>query len=389
MNTFLSSCDNELVENCKKFVEEKLSSLIGGARDDNSKLKQIFEITGQNGYLGSIAPKEYGGAGEPFFNFILFAEVIAAKDPGICLALASHIATLELITKYGTDKQKSRYLPLLARGECISSIAFSEEFAGSDYENINCELTEKDSKFVLNGKKTWVVNGEIADLAVVSARIKGTSDNQDTLALVLIDLNANKSISVSKNRSKLGLQSARTNDIEFTDLEVGTDSVLSVADIKNIEKELNFEEASLYCMDISKTIVAASSIGLLNRALDLSVDHANARKQFGAAIGKLQAIQWKLADMSADSQAARLLTYRAAWSKDEEPSEFKKNAAMCKYYAAKIARVHSAEAVQIFGAMGISTDEPIEKLYRDAKVMEIAEGTSEIQKNIIAQEIGS
>ena len=389
MNTFLSSCDNELVVDCKKFVEEKLSSLIDGARDDNAKVKQIFELTGQNGYLGSIVPKEYGGAGEPFFNFILFTEVLAAKDAGICLALASHIATLELVAKYGTDKQKSRYLPLLARGECIGSIAFSEEFAGSDYENINCELVEKDSKFLLNGKKTWVVNGEIANLAIVSARLKSASDNQDKLSLVLVDLNENKSIKVSKNRSKLGLESARTNDIEFKDLEVGADCVLSISDLKNIDKELGFKEASLYAMDVSKTIVAASGIGLINRALELSVNHANAREQFGTAIGKLQAIQWKLADMSADSQAARLLTYRAAWSKDEEPSEFKKNAAMCKYYAAKIARVHSAEAVQIFGAMGVSTDEPIEKMYRDAKVMEIAEGTSEIQKNLIAREIGS
>lgn len=377
MNTFLSSLQTELFEDYKKFLTSEIEPRVEDLENDSNKVKSVFESLGQKGFLGTSVAKEYGGCGEPFIHTALLIQALGQIDAGLAMSVASHLTAAELIQKFGTDTQKSRYLPLLARGECIATVAATEEGAGSDYMGL-AACVDKES--LLTAEKTWVVNGDVAELAVVTAR-----GEESPLGLWLVDLSQGKdAVKISANIKKLGLSGARTNNISFKNLKLDDASRLG-----GVEGSTSQEEALLHGMDFIKVLAAAAAVGLTDMALSHSVDRARSREQFGSAIGKLQAIQWKLADMSSESCGARLLTYRAAWSKDEEPTEFRKNAAMCKYYAARVAQVHSAEAVQIFGAAGLSCDLPMEKLYRDAKVMEIAEGTAEIQKNIVAHEIGS
>lgn len=394
VNTFLNAEQESLLENYRAFVAEFVQPVApelekqAGSPGGLSALKELLGTLGSKGYLGIGCSTEYGGKGGKFVDLALFSEALGEVDPGLALTFAAHTAALELIDKFGTETQKSRYLPLLARGEVVGAVAIAEENAGSDFRAQTTEVGIDGDSVVLSGRKTWVVNGDLAQLAVVSGKFK------DKLVLCLVDLAENAgAIKPGSHRDKLGLRSARTCDIEFASLELGEASILGYQKPGDLESAVDLDESTASMIDfahnVTKTLVASSAVGLLEAAVKLSVGRANSRQQFGAAIGRLQAIQWKLADLSAESSAARLLTLRAAWSKDEAPEEFPRHAAMCKFYAARTARVHSSEAVQIFGSLGISAEEPVEKLYRDAKVMEICEGTSEIQKNIIASEVGA
>lgn len=387
MNTFLSSDQEALLSKYRAFVQEHVLPIVDALDEGNHNVRELFASLGQEGYLGAAVSKEYGGQGGAFLNFVLLAEAIAEVEPGLALSLAAHAQVMELISKFGTDKQKSRYLPLLARGECIGAFALSEENAGSDYSALETKAVAKNGKVSISGAKTWVVNGSIANLFLIVA--KAEKGDEKRISIWLTDFDNNSAIKMGANRKKLGLRSAVTNDIVFAELLLEPDSYLGSVDPASAADDRATHEAIQQAFDVSKVTVAAAAIGLLGHAVSSSVERAKTREQFGDNIGKLQAIQWKLADMSTESAAARLLTYRAGWSKDGSPEDFRNFAAMCKFFAARAARIHSSEAVQIFGALGLSDDEPIEKMYRDAKAMEIAEGTSEIQKNLVAQKVGT
>ncbi len=369
MNTFLSESQESQKEAYAAFAKEHVLPVANQLEDHSLNLKDFVQKLAQKGYLGIVVPKEYGGAGGNFIDLILFVEAISQFDAGLGLTLAAHYGVVELINKYGSDVQKSRYLPLLARGECIGALAINEQQAGTDF----MAVTASTAGGVLNGEKTWVVNGAIAGLFAVLAR------GESAVEIRLVDSSADKTVSVGPDKSKLGLRSAATNDVKFDKHQLGKDSLIA---------EGKAEEAIQLVMNVAKVIAGAAAIGVVESALEHSAEHARNREQFGQKISQFQGIQWKLADMSAESAAARLLTYRAAWSKDEKPEEFARDAAMSKLFAAKVARVHSAEAVQILGSLGIMSDNPVERAYRDSKVLEIAEGTSEAQKLSLVKELG-
>jgi alkylation response protein AidB-like acyl-CoA dehydrogenase len=370
VNTFLSSLQEALKEQYLAFAHEHVAPVANQLEDHTLNLKEFVQKLGQQGYLGITVPKEYGGAGGPFVNLILFVEAISQFDAGLGLSLASHYGVIELIKEYGTDVQKSRYLPLLARGECIGALAINEQQAGTDY----LAVTTNSANDVLSGEKTWVVNGSIASLFAVLCR-----DEKNSLAIRLLDLPNDKTLSVAPDKQKLGLRSAATNDVKFENFQLSKDSLLA---------ENKTEQAIQFAMNIAKVVAGAAAVGLVDSALIHSAEHARTREQFGQKISQFQGIQWKLADMSAEGAAARLMTYRAACSKDQKPADFARDAAMSKLFATKVARVHSAEAVQVLGSLGIISDNPIERAYRDSKVLEIAEGTSEAQKLSLVKELG-
>lgn len=368
MNTFLSESQESLKETYIAFAKEHVAPVVGQLEDHSLNLKEFVQKLGQNGYLGIVVPKEYGGAGGNFIDLVLLVEAISEFDAGLGLILAAHYGVIELINKYGSDVQKSRYLPLLARGECIGALAINEQQAGTDY----MAALSSTAGGVLTGEKTWVVNGSIASLFAVLARGDAAPE------IRLVDASAEKSICVGPDKAKLGLRSAATNDIKFEKHSLGKDSLIA---------EGKAEQALQTVMNTAKVIAGAAALGVVESALNHSAEHARNREQFGQKISQFQGIQWKLADMSAESAAARLLTYRAAWSRDEKPEDFARDAAMSKLYASKVARVHSAEAVQILGSLGIMTDNPVERAYRDSKVLELAEGTSEAQKLSLVKEL--
>ncbi len=374
MNTFLSSEQVQYQSSCQAFVDEKLcaAGILKDLETSKEKQKEALSLIAQSGLIGTSLPHEYGGGGKTFVYAALFAEQLGMKDAGLSLSIANHLSACHLIWHYGTDEQKSRYLPLLSRGESFATLAFGEEQAGSDFSLV--KTSAESNK--LNGKKSWVVNGDMAHVALVLTR---TSEQNQ---IWIVDLTSKSGVSVVKDRQKLGLKSASTTDIEFSSYVLDDKSALCQSPEK-------VEEAIDYALSLSKVLLAAGALGICEQAIKYSVQRANEREQFGQTIGKFQAIQWKLADMSTETSAARLLTYRAAWSKDEDKEEFFKFAAMCKLFAARVARLYSGEAAQIYGTLGISEEEPMEKLYRDAKVIEVLEGTQEIQKNIVASQVGA
>lgn len=383
VNTFLSSAQQALKDQYHAYVQANVAPVVAALESDNSGLKDLLSKLGQSGYLGITVPKEYGGQGGTFTNLLSFAECLGEVDAGLGLCLAGHTAVVEMILRYGSETQKSRYLPLLARGECIGAFALTEVNAGSDFKAAQTKAIGKDSSIKISGTKTWVVNGAIAGLYLVLSRHLEEAKDGDTgrLMLTLVDSGAS-SIKPSADRKKLGLRSANTSDVEFVDHPTSLEAALKAADDAACEAQVN------YGLDIAKSIVSATAIGLTQEALNLSVERARTREQFGGPISQFQGIQWKLADHSADLAAARMLTLRAGWAKDESPEDLAKFAAMCKFFAAKTARVHSSEAIQVFGALGISEETPLERMYRDAKVLEICEGTSEYQKVILVKELG-
>ena len=376
VNTTLSSSQQAQMEQYQLFAREQVAPIAQSLETRKSSLRDLLVKAGEKGYMGLSVPKEYGGAGLPFFDVILFTESLSFYEPGLGLSMSSHTAVVELIKKFGSENQKSRYLPLLAKGECLGSVAFNEVKAGTDFYATETVVSAKGDKTVISGLKTWVVNGDISSLMVVLAK-----DEQNELALHLVDVEVGDSLVISGDKPKLGMRSQSTNDITFKAHALHADSRLGAAGA-------NVSEQVLYAMDIAKVVMSAAAVGLAEGSLECAAEHARKREQFGESIGNFQAIQWKLADISLDSRASRLLTYRAAWSKDSDVSSFRKNAAMAKSLSARAARLQSAEALQVLGAEGISADSPLERFYRDAKVMEIVEGTSEYQKVLLTKELG-
>lgn len=373
MNTFLSESQESLLEEYRAFVKETITPIAWDLTKDNSQTKDILQKLAQAGYLGITVPKEYGGSGKTFIEAVLLSEAIGESEPGICLSLSAHYAVIDLINRYGTDTHKSRYLPLLARGEYIGAIAVNEANAGTDFR----AARSKCANDKLDGEKTWVVNADIASIFAVTA-LYGQAGEQPCLRLV--DSPDRNGITFSGTRRIFGLSSAHINDIKFAGYELGKESLL--CDDSKADEAIDFA----FC--VAKTLLAAACVGMVESSTVACADHAKEREQFGQKLSQFQAIQWKLADMSTEAAASRLLTYRAAWSKDAKPEDFKRNAAMCKVFASKAARVHSAEAVQIMGSFGISEDSAVERFYRDAKVMEVLGGTSEAQKLELVKELG-
>lgn len=379
MNTFLSSGQLTLQEQYLKFVAEQIAPLALALDTEQVSSKEALTLLAKGGYLGLTVPREYGGQGLGATELVLFAEALAGASAGLSLALASHYSVIELINKFGSETQKSRYLSQLATGDLIGAQAFGEEKAGSDFKAVQTTATADSSAgWLLSGEKTWVVNGQLAGLMAVLARTG--ADGQ--LSIFLVDGTPSTNIEIGPNKAKFGLRSAATCDITFKEYKATSENKLASATSAEVEAQVNA------VLDLSKTVVAAAAVGIAEEALKFSAEHARTREQFGQPISKFQGIQWKLADHSVESQAARLLTYRAAWSHDEEPGDFRKFAAMAKLFATKVARVHSGEAVQIFGMLGASPDSPVERLYRDGKLTEIFEGTSELQKVVLKEELG-
>lgn len=371
MNTFLSSSQEALKEQYEKYATEEIMPVAKDLESGKTSIKEFLQKLGQTGFLGLTIAKEYGGASGSFLDQALFVEAACEHEGGLGLALSAHFQVVELIKRYGDDRQKSRYLPLLARGEAVGAFCLNEEKAGSDYSLIEALATTKEESPKLTGKKLWVVNGKIASLFVVAAR----DEESGKISLWLVD--AGKGVKVTEGAKKLGLRSASADMVEFADYKLAEGSLLEGDGKEQVE----------FALDTAKTILAMAALGIAEGSMKLAVDHARVREQFGRTIGAFQGVQWKIADMSTEIAASRALALRAAWAFDENKEEFRKFAAMAKLLSSKTARMHTGEAIQIMGASGIVEDSPTERFYRDAKMMEICQGTSEIQKVIIAEEL--
>jgi alkylation response protein AidB-like acyl-CoA dehydrogenase len=385
MNTFLSETDLSLKNQYEHFASEHLLSVASTLEDGQSSLKDIFQKLGQSGFFAITVPKEYGGKGGTFLQLLLLIEAIGQFQAGVGAALTTHAAVIEAINQFGTEAQKSRFLPLLARGEIIGTLAHFEEEKQILPREVESQIVSSEGQFKLAGKKKLVLNGADAGLLLILAIEKG--EGGDAPALWLVDKSSTSQITVDAEGPFIGLRSAAVCGLSFKNVLLDSkDRLGEDGAIANLSAESTKQFD--YIMSITKTLLAGVALGILESSLKTATDFARTGERFGQALAQSQGIQWKLADHGTEASASRLLTYRAAWSKDEAPKEFARNAAMCKSFTARAARAHSAEAIQVLGPLNVESNSSVERFYRDSKMIELIEGSNEQQKILIVKELG-
>ena len=338
----------------------------------------VVKKLGQMGLLGIIFPPEYGGAGLGYVDYVLAIEELAAVDGSIGIIVAAHnsLGTNHIFLA-GNEAQKKKYVSRLASGEWLGAWGLTEPGAGSDASNSRTTAVKRGDGYVLNGSKTFITNGHYADVAVVIAATDKSKGTHGLSAFVVEK--GTKGFRPGKKENKLGLRASDTSELIFEDCEIPGENLLGGEGEGFID--------AMRVLDGGRISIAALALGIGRGALDSALKYVKERKQFGKAIAEFQGIQWKLADMATELEAARWLTYRAAWLRDSG-RPFQKEAAMAKLKASRLAVSAASEAVQIHGGLGYMLDSPVARFYCDAKVLEIGEGTNEIQHLVIARALG-
>jgi alkylation response protein AidB-like acyl-CoA dehydrogenase len=337
----------------------------------------VVKKLGAMGLLGVIFPLEYGGAGLGYVDYVLAIEELSAVDGSVGIILAAHnsLGTNHIFLA-GNEEQKKNYIPRLAGGEWLAAWAITEPGSGSDAGAAKTTAVKKGDRYVLNGNKTFITNGRYADVAVIIAVTEKSRGTHGLSAFVVEK--GTPGFRPGKKENKLGLRASDTSELIFEDCEVPEENLLGVEGEGFID--------AMRVLDGGRISIAALALGIGRGALDAALKYVKERRQFGKAIAEFQGIQWKLADMATELDAARLLTQRAAVLKDAG-RKVTRESAMAKLFASEVAVRICNEAVQLFGGYGFIKDYPVEKYYRDVKLCTIGEGTSEIQRMVIAREI--
>ena len=338
--------------------------------------RELLTKLAELGLMGACIPEAYGGAGADFLSYILVLEELSRADAGVGVTVAVHTSAVTLpILGFGTDEQRSRFVPPLARGEAIGAFALTEPEAGSDAGSLRTRAAPEDGGWRISGAKQWITNGAFAGTFLLFARTDPETSDAKGVSAFILDADH---VRVTRDEEKLGLNSSVTNDIVVEDAFVERDRMLH-------DENKGFTVA-MSTLDGGRIGIAAQALGISQAAYDVARSYALERKQFGKRIAEFQAIQHKLADMSTRIDASRLLIYRAAASKDAG-RPVTEEGAKAKLFASETARWVTGEAIQILGGYGYTKEFPVERYYRDAKITEIYEGTSEIQRLVIARSI--
>jgi len=332
---------------------------------------------GELGLLGILFPPDYGGAGMGYIDYVVALEELSAVDGSIGLTVAAHNSLgANHIFLAGNEAQRRKYIPRLATGEWLAAWALTEPGSGSDAGGARTTAARKDGHYVLNGTKTFITNGHYADVVVV---IAVTAKDRGTHGLPAFAVEKGTlGFRTGKKENKLGLRASDTAELIFDNCEVPAENLLG-------QEGEGFIDA-MRVLDGGRISIAALSLGIARGALDAALKYVKERRQFGKAIAEFQGIQWRLADMATELDAARLLTQRAGVLKDAG-RKVTRESSMAKLFASEVAVKICNEAVQLFGGYGFIKDYPVEKFYRDVKLCTIGEGTSEIQRMVIAREI--
>jgi alkylation response protein AidB-like acyl-CoA dehydrogenase len=339
--------------------------------------RDVFRKLGELGFLGVLFPEEYGGAGLAYGDYAAIVEELAAVDGSIALSLAAHNSLgSNHIFQSGSEAQRRRYIPKLASGEWLAAWGLTEAEAGSDASGTKTTATRDGDEWVLNGSKNFITNASVAKLAVLMA-VTNRAAGKHGISAFIVDLE-NPGIRVGKKENKLGMRASDTCTLVMEDCRVPADALLG-------EEGKGFID-SMKILDGGRISIAALSVGIARGAYEASLRYAKERRQFGRPIAEFEAIQFYLADMATEIDAARMLTMRAAGVKDAG-EEVTRYSAQAKLYASEVAVRATERAVQIHGGYGFIKDYPVEKFYRDVKLCTIGEGTSEIQRLVIARSL--
>jgi alkylation response protein AidB-like acyl-CoA dehydrogenase len=337
--------------------------------------RELLAKLAELGLLGVCVPEQYGGAGADFVSYILVLEELSRGDAGVGVTVAVHTSACTLpILKFGSDEQRDRFVPPLARGEGIGCFALTEPGAGSDAGALVTRATRADGGWRIEGAKQWITNAAFGGTMLLFARTDSETQTARGVSAFIVDTD---DVTITRTEEKLGLNSSVTNDIAI-DSVVGDDRMIG---------ELNHGfRIAMATLDGGRIGIAAQAVGIAQAAYEVALRYAKEREAFGQRIADFQAIQHKLANMSMEIDAARLLVLHAARLKDKGLPHTEAGA-KAKLFASEMARRQTAEAIQVLGGYGYTKEFPLERYYRDAKITEIYEGTSEIQRLVIAREI--
>ncbi len=337
--------------------------------------RELWKKACKLGFVGIHYPEEYGGQGYGVFENILIVEEFCRKDSGVGIALSLVDFSSEIILHFGTAEQKKRVLIPVAKGEAISAGAYTEPDHGSDITSLSTTGTRQGNTFVINGTKTFITNGSIADFFIVLCQTNPHAHPPYRGQCTLLVEKGTKGLEATEITPKMGIRMTSTAEISFSDVTIPASHLIG-------EENRGFYQVIEF-FDESRIEIAAQALGISQGAFDRALEYALQRKQFGKRLIDFQATQHKLADMATKIETARLLTYKAAWNFDRKKID-PKLTSMAKMFAAKTAVEVADEAIQIHGGYGYITEYEVERFYRDAKITEIYEGTKEIQKNTIA-----
>ncbi len=361
----------------REFAEKEIRPVIMRYDESQEFPFEIMQKLGEMGFLGIIFPEEYGGAGMGYIEYVAILEEISRVDPSIGLSVAAHNSLCSNhIYLFGTEAQKQKYLVPLASGKTIGAWALTEPTSGSDAGAMLTTAKRDGDCYILSGSKNFITHGSVGGTCVVMANANRSKGKKGISAFIVE--HSTPGFIVSKKENKLGMRCCDTSALAFDQCRIPKENLLG-------EEDTGLTQA-LTVLDGGRISIAALALGIAQGCLDASLKYAKERVQFGKHIGEFQAIQFKLADMATQIDAARLLTYRAAFLKSAG-KDVTIEAAMAKYYASEIAVAAANEAVQIHGGYGFIKDFPVEKFYRDVKLVTIGEGTTEIQKMVIARSI--
>ncbi len=369
---------HQLRRSVREFAEGEIAPHVMEWDEASHFPVEIMPKLAQMGLLGIIFPEQYGGAGLGYIEYVIAIEELSRVDGSVGIIVAAHNSLCSNhIFKFGTEAQKQKYLVPLAQGKKIGAWSLTEPEAGSDAGGTRTTATKSGNCWVLNGSKTFTTNGHYADVCVGMAVTDKSKGSHGISAFILEK--GMPGFRPGKKENKLGLRASDTSEIIFSDCKVPAENLLG-------EEGEGFT-ASLKVLDGGRISIAALGLGMAQGALDAAIRYAKQRKQFGQPISEFQAIQFKLADMATQVEAARLLVYQAAWLADRGDVRFTRESSMAKLFASEVAVRVANECVQIHGGYGFIKDYPAEKYYRDVKLCTIGEGTSEIQRLVIARQL--
>ena len=375
---FLLNQDQEILkESVQNFAQKEIQPFIQDWDEKGKWPEELTQKLGEMGLLGIIIPQEYSGSGYSNVDYVIILEELSKVDPSVGLVVAAHNSLCSNhINLYGSEEQKQKYLKRLATGQTLGAWGLTEPGAGSDAAALKSRAVRDGDYWILNGTKVFITNGSLAEIHVVMA-ITDPEKGRKGISAFIVEKGM-EGFRVGKKENKLGIRAADTSELVFEDVKIPQANLIG-------EEGTGYRQA-MGILDGGRVSIAAFSLGIAAGALEMSLKYAKEREQFNQPISNFQAIQWMLADGFTELEAARLLTYRAAFLEDQG-NKIPKESAMAKLYASELAVKASSMAVQIHGGYGFIKDYPVEKFYRDCKLATIGEGTSEIQRWIIAHKV--
>ena len=377
MNYLLTEEQKMIRDLCRQIADEKIRPVAAEFDKNEQFPAEIMKALAQSDLFGIFVPEEYGGMGVGVLSLCIATEELSKACGGIAVCYAASALGTFPIILFGNEAQKEKYLPSLAKGEKLAAFGLTEPAAGSDASAIQTTAKKQGDHYILNGTKHFITNGGDAEIYIIIAMTDKSKGPRGASAFILEK--GTPGFSFGKKEDKMGIKASSTSELIFTDCKIPKENLLAREGMGFI--------VTMKTFDMSRPGVAAQAVGIAQGALDEAVKYAKERKQFGKSISTFQGLQWMLADMATEVEAARALVYATARMVDNGETKVGKESAMAKMFASDVAMKVTTDAVQILGGYGYMKDYPVEKYMRDAKITQIYEGTNQIQRGIIAQHL--